>query len=48
MCSDIVQIINVINLYPVGLDTRRWDLFDRVFTDDAHTEFGYHLNAFGA
>jgi SnoaL-like domain len=41
MCSeDIVQIINLINLYPVAVDTRRWELFDGVFTDDAHTEFG--------
>jgi hypothetical protein len=41
MCGeDIVQIVNVINLYPVAVDTRRWDLFDRVFTEDAHTEFG--------
>lgn len=41
MCSeDIIQIINVINLYPLAVDTRRWDLLDRVFTQDAHTEFG--------
>ncbi len=41
MCGeDIVQIINVINLYPVAVDTRRWELFDRVFTEDAQTEFG--------
>jgi SnoaL-like domain len=41
MCSeDIVQIINVINLYPVAVDTRRWDLFDQVFTQDALCEFG--------
>lgn len=41
MCSeDIVRIINVINLYPIAVDTRRWDLFDQVFTADAHAEFG--------
>ncbi len=41
MCGeDITQIINVINLYPVAVDTRRWDLLDRVFTEDAHTDFG--------
>jgi hypothetical protein len=39
-CEDIVEIINVINLYSVAVDTRRWDLFDRVFTEDAHTDFG--------
>jgi hypothetical protein len=38
--EDIVAIINVINLYPVAVDTRRWDLFDKVFTVDIQTDFG--------
>jgi SnoaL-like domain len=38
--EDIVQIINIINLYPVAVDTRRWDLLDQVFTEDARIEFG--------
>jgi len=38
--DDIVEVINVINLYPVGVDTRRWDLFDRIFTQNAQTDFG--------
>jgi hypothetical protein len=38
--GDIIDIINVINLYPVAVDTRQWDLFDRIFTPDVHTSFG--------
>ena len=38
--EDIVEIISVINLYPIAVDTRRWDLFDQVFTSDAQTDFG--------
>lgn len=38
--ADIVEIINVINLYPVAVDSLRWDLFDRIFTEDVHCEFG--------
>jgi hypothetical protein len=38
--EDIAQIINLINLYAVAVDTRHWDLFDQVFTEDAHTDFG--------
>jgi hypothetical protein len=38
--ADIVEIINVINLYPVAVDSLRWDLFDLIFTEDVHCEFG--------
>jgi hypothetical protein len=38
--EDIVAIINVVNLYPVAVDTRRWDLFDEIFTTDIQTDFG--------
>jgi hypothetical protein len=38
--EDIVEIISVVNLYPIAVDTRRWDLFDQVFTSDAQTDFG--------
>jgi hypothetical protein len=38
--EDITEVINVINLYPVAVDTRRWELFDRVFTQDVKTDFG--------
>jgi hypothetical protein len=38
--EDVVAIINIINLYPVAVDTRRWDLFDEIFTSDVHSDFG--------
>jgi len=38
--QDITAIVNVINLYPVAVDTQQWKLFDRVFTGDASTDFG--------
>lgn len=38
--DDITGIINVINLYPVAVDTRRFDLFDQVFTDNVRIDFG--------
>jgi ketosteroid isomerase-like protein len=38
--QDFAAIVNVINLYAVAVDTQKWDLFDRVFTDDATTDFG--------
>ncbi len=38
--QDIAEIINLINLYPVAVDSQQWDLLDRVFTQDASTDFG--------
>jgi hypothetical protein len=38
--EDIVEIISVVNLYPIAVDTRQWALFDQVFTSDAQTDFG--------
>jgi hypothetical protein len=38
--GEIVEIINVINLYPVAVDAQRWELFDLIFTADAQTSFG--------
>lgn len=38
--NDKAAIIEVLNLYGLALDARRWDLFDRVFTDDVTAEFG--------
>lgn len=38
--DDIVQITNIVNLYPVAVDTLQWSLFDRVFTDDCTVDFG--------
>lgn len=38
--SEIAAIVNVINLYPIAVDSLRWDLFDEVFTADVHADFG--------
>ena len=40
MTDDKAAIIEILNLYAFALDTRRWDLFDRVFATDVHAEFG--------
>lgn len=37
---DIAAIVNVVNLYAIGVDTRQWQLFDGVFAEDAVTDFG--------
>jgi len=37
--NDISQIVNVINLYGLAMDTQRWDLFDRIFTPDVEADF---------
>jgi hypothetical protein len=38
--DDIIEIANVINLYAVAVDTRRFDLFDQVFTANVAIDFG--------
>lgn len=38
--EDIVEIVNLINLYPVAVDAQRWDLFDQIFTADVQANFG--------
>lgn len=40
MTEDIVQVIQLINLYGLAMDTQRWDLFDRIFTSDVEADFG--------
>ncbi len=37
---DKAEIIEVLNLYGLALDARRFDLFDRVFTEDVTADFG--------
>jgi hypothetical protein len=37
---EIAAITNVINLYPLAVDTQSWALFDRVFTEDIQCDFG--------
>ncbi len=34
------SIINVVNLYALAVDARRWALFDQVFTSDTEADFG--------
>ena len=38
--EDKTEILEILNLYGFALDARRWDLFDRVFSDDVVAEFG--------
>ncbi|WAB91911.1 nuclear transport factor 2 family protein [Pseudomonas citronellolis] len=38
--QDKSEIIEVINLYGVALDSHAWDLLDEVFTEDVHADFG--------
>jgi hypothetical protein len=40
MTNDVAAIVNVVNLYPIAVDSLRFDLFDEVFTADAHVDFG--------
>ncbi|MFB6775104.1 nuclear transport factor 2 family protein [Streptomyces sp. NPDC056337] len=37
---DKAAIVEVLNLYGLALDAHRWDLFDRIFTEDVVAEFG--------
>ncbi|MDB5972480.1 MAG: hypothetical protein JWQ90_4930 [Hydrocarboniphaga sp.] len=36
---DIMSIIQLVNLYGVAVDAQRWDLFDRIFTDDVDADY---------
>ena len=38
--QDKSEIIDVINLYGVAVDSHAWDLLDDVFTADVHADFG--------
>jgi SnoaL-like domain len=38
--SDRNNIIQQINLYGFAMDTQRWDLFDRIFTEDCDADYG--------
>jgi hypothetical protein len=38
--EDKAQIIELVNLYAFALDSHRWDLFDRIFTDDVRADYG--------
>src|SRR5438874_6038718 len=38
--QDKSEIVHVINLYGVALDSHAWDLLDEIFTADVHADFG--------
>lgn len=38
--ADREDIIALINLYGYAMDTRRWDLFDRIFAEDCDADYG--------
>lgn len=38
--ADREDIIELINLYGLAMDTQRWDLFDRIFTGDCDADYG--------
>jgi SnoaL-like domain len=37
---DVLSIMSTINLYGLAVDTQRWELFDRIFSDDVDADFG--------
>jgi hypothetical protein len=39
MRHDESEIISIINLYALAIDTQRWDLFDRVFTEGVAADY---------
>jgi SnoaL-like domain len=39
MSDDRGQIVDLLNLYGLAVDTRRWDLFDRIFTTDVDADY---------
>lgn len=38
--ADREDIIDLVNLYGLAMDTQRWDLFDRIFTEDCDADYG--------
>lgn len=38
--SDREEIVQLINLYGFAMDTQRWDLFDRIFTEYVDADYG--------
>ena len=37
--NDLAEIVNVLNLYALAIDTAQWDLFDHVFTPDVRLQY---------
>jgi hypothetical protein len=40
LADDNAAITNIINLYPIAVDCRRFELFDHIFTTDVRADFG--------
>ncbi len=40
MASDREDIIQIINLYGLAMDSQRWDLFDQLFTEYVDADYG--------
>jgi hypothetical protein len=38
--SELSSIINVVNLYAVAVDSHHYEIFDDIFTEDIHCDFG--------
>ncbi len=38
--TDRSEIIELINLYGLAMDSQRWDLFDRIFTEHCDADYG--------
>ena len=38
--QDTASIIRTLNLYALAMDTQRWDLFDRIFTEHVDADYG--------
>src|SRR5271156_5746603 len=38
--GDIAQVVAVVNLYGLAVDSQRWDLFDQIFTADVDADYG--------
>lgn len=38
--NDVTSVIACTNLYAIALDSHRYDLFDRVFTEEVRSDFG--------
>jgi hypothetical protein len=39
--EDRMNVIGAVNLFALAVDTQCWSLFDKVFSQDAHANFGH-------
>jgi hypothetical protein len=38
--SDVLVIMQLLNLYGLAVDSQRWELFDRIFATDVDADYG--------